>query len=301
MKVEKADTTQSPAGFLETLQGESAFFRALCDIRPVGLHREFHMLAIANHIQGTTGVYVPVAELWTKFETFYNPEILEGFEKPGYTLGSAASSSDEDDESEEEEEEEEDEDGENGSTTTRRLHARDDPKPWDDLEHHPFFRMEFELPTGPGWPPAPPSTTTGAASATTTTTGGRGHARKESVAVTSTTSAAPAASSGGRTTRAGKAAKASAPTAPAPTTTTNEEESESDLTDDEGADETSKDKDGSADAEEAEEDETKESVTEEQEPEPEQTGTRRSTRHARTATRETNVPPVRGTTKKKRG
>ena len=71
--------TQSPTEFLESLQGESAFFRALCDIRPVGLHREFHMLAIANHIKGATGVYVPVADLWTKFETVYNPVVLESF------------------------------------------------------------------------------------------------------------------------------------------------------------------------------------------------------------------------------
>ncbi len=73
------DSTRSPTEFLESVQGESAFFRALCDIRPVGLHREFHMLAIANRIKEVTGTYVPVADLWTKFETVYNPAVLESF------------------------------------------------------------------------------------------------------------------------------------------------------------------------------------------------------------------------------
>lgn len=67
------------APFLSTTLGESAFFRALCDARPVGVHREFHMMAVAAHIKSATGTYVSVDELWEKFKECYDQEILESY------------------------------------------------------------------------------------------------------------------------------------------------------------------------------------------------------------------------------
>jgi hypothetical protein len=67
------------APFLSTTAGESAFFRALCDARPVGVHREFHMMAVAAHIQSATGNAVSVDELWGKFKSCYDQKILEGY------------------------------------------------------------------------------------------------------------------------------------------------------------------------------------------------------------------------------
>lgn len=80
-----ASGTNEP-GFLDTLVGESAFFRAICDARPVGIHREFHMMAVASKIKQTTGQYVTIDDLWDKFRRCYDVKILEGYVSSVTTL-----------------------------------------------------------------------------------------------------------------------------------------------------------------------------------------------------------------------
>jgi hypothetical protein len=65
--------------FLNSTSGEIAFFRGLCDARPVGIHREFNMMAVAAYIKSATGRHVSVDDLWTKFKTCYNLERLESY------------------------------------------------------------------------------------------------------------------------------------------------------------------------------------------------------------------------------
>lgn len=69
----------SKTSFLDTLEGESAFFRALCDARPVGVWREFHMMTVQLKIQNQTGQSVTGEELWEKFNQCYNVELLESY------------------------------------------------------------------------------------------------------------------------------------------------------------------------------------------------------------------------------
>jgi len=74
------------APFLSTTAGESVFFRALCDARPVGMHREFHMMAVAAYIKAATGNTVSVDELWEKFKSCYDQNILEGYVSSTHNL-----------------------------------------------------------------------------------------------------------------------------------------------------------------------------------------------------------------------
>ncbi|KAH9997986.1 hypothetical protein BJV77DRAFT_1058893 [Russula vinacea] len=60
--------------FLDTVEGEIAFFRSIMRARPIGLHH--------------TGRYVSIDDLWEKLRSCYNIEALEnldaeGFESPG--------------------------------------------------------------------------------------------------------------------------------------------------------------------------------------------------------------------------
>ena len=57
---------ETPQMFLETLEGEIAFFRSLMRARPVGIHRHFHAMVIRNAIQRDTGRWVPMDEIWAK-------------------------------------------------------------------------------------------------------------------------------------------------------------------------------------------------------------------------------------------
>jgi len=76
-----AKTTSAPTdpSFLDTLAGESAFFRAICDARPVGIHREFHMMTVAVQVKKMTGHHVSIDELWDKFRRCYDTKILESY------------------------------------------------------------------------------------------------------------------------------------------------------------------------------------------------------------------------------
>ncbi|KAG8835156.1 hypothetical protein FRC17_005014 [Serendipita sp. 399] len=275
--------------FLDTVAGESAFFRALCDIRPVGLHREFHMMAVAQHIQSATGTYVPIEELWTKFRGCYEEDILESFEKPGYHTGSGSPSSSDSEDKDVEMDDEEGGENDNDGKKRGNFKSKNSPRVGEDLDRHPFFRKEFELPTGSGWPLYFTPTSAVASNIAAGGIGKRetGHMRKESTVTTT-----------GRSTRAAGRSSATAKAATAPV-----EESDSDLTSEGNGDEV--DGDGDGDEEDRAESEgrgTTRAGTRSVVDADEQPGgaTRRSTRQTRTTAKETGGT-AKTTTKKKRG
>lgn len=63
--------------FLDTVEGEIAFFRSIMRARPVGLHRHFHVLTIRNAILRDTGRSVSTDDVWKKLRSCYDLDILE--------------------------------------------------------------------------------------------------------------------------------------------------------------------------------------------------------------------------------
>ena len=63
--------------FLDTVEGELAFFRSIMRARPIGLHRHFHVLSIRTVIHQDTGQYVSIDDVWEKLRSCYNIEALE--------------------------------------------------------------------------------------------------------------------------------------------------------------------------------------------------------------------------------
>ncbi|KAI0695986.1 hypothetical protein BC835DRAFT_1343999 [Cytidiella melzeri] len=110
-------------GFLNTLEGEIAFFRSLMRARPIGNHRHFHTLVIRSAIQRDTGRWVPMDEIWEKLRTCYDIDMLEsivnGFDIPGSNPAGPAGAS-----------------------------VRS-PSPIENLASHPYFKTEFTLPDDP--------------------------------------------------------------------------------------------------------------------------------------------------------
>lgn len=72
--------TAAELQYLATVDGESAFFRALCEAqaRPVGMHRHFRMLVVQRELYNLTEQTVSIDALWKKFSTYYDIELLEG-------------------------------------------------------------------------------------------------------------------------------------------------------------------------------------------------------------------------------
>ncbi|KAI0822229.1 hypothetical protein BC628DRAFT_1390075 [Trametes gibbosa] len=116
------DNTSPPEPrWLDTVEGEIAFFRSLMRARPVGIHRHFHVLTMRNAILRDTGQLVPIDHLWAKLRTCYDLDILESIEADGYHLPGESPAS------------------------TPPLPVRS-PSPSDNLSMHPFFRHEYTLP-----------------------------------------------------------------------------------------------------------------------------------------------------------
>lgn len=65
-------------GFLDSVEGEISFYRSLMRARPVGIHRQFHVLAIRNAISKETGHTVTTDAIWEKLRGLYNLDALEG-------------------------------------------------------------------------------------------------------------------------------------------------------------------------------------------------------------------------------
>jgi hypothetical protein len=63
--------------FLDSVEGEIAFFRSIMRARPIGLHRHFHVLSIRTVIHQDTGQYVSIDDVWEKLRSCYNIEALE--------------------------------------------------------------------------------------------------------------------------------------------------------------------------------------------------------------------------------
>ncbi len=63
--------------YLDTVEGEIAFFRSVMRARPVGIHRHFHVLAICNAIHRETGHWVPAEDIWSKLRSCYDLDVLE--------------------------------------------------------------------------------------------------------------------------------------------------------------------------------------------------------------------------------
>jgi len=83
--------TATELQYLATVDGESAFFRALCEAqaRPVGMHRHFRMLVVQRELYNLTEQTVSMDALWKKFSTYYDIELLEGNESEAGTEGSS--------------------------------------------------------------------------------------------------------------------------------------------------------------------------------------------------------------------
>ncbi|KAL0961456.1 hypothetical protein HGRIS_006401 [Hohenbuehelia grisea] len=110
------------AAFLDSVEGEIAFFRSLMRARPVGIHRHFHVLAIRNWIHKDTGRWVDPSNIWEKLKTCYDLEALESIDLDADAFETRSS---------------------NNSTPV----SIPSPTPSEDLTRHPFFRQEFVLPT----------------------------------------------------------------------------------------------------------------------------------------------------------
>ncbi|KAI0755014.1 hypothetical protein C8Q80DRAFT_1266534 [Daedaleopsis nitida] len=115
------DVDEQELRWLDTIEGEIAFFRALTRARPVGIHRHFHVLTMRNAILRDTGQLVEIGDLWKKLRGCYDIDILESIEADGYELPGG------------------------GHAGTPPLPLRS-PSPSDNLAVHPFFRGEYSLP-----------------------------------------------------------------------------------------------------------------------------------------------------------
>lgn len=126
------------ASFLDTVDGEIAFFKSITRARPVGIHRYFHLLAMQSLINKETGRLVRIEDIWTKLESCYNLEQLEAIVcrvvMPG-TRGRTLTRH-------------QDLDADNYESPNSKHSpiAIPSPSPSQNLSAHPFFREEFALP-----------------------------------------------------------------------------------------------------------------------------------------------------------
>ncbi|KAF8903112.1 hypothetical protein CPB84DRAFT_1774851 [Gymnopilus junonius] len=106
--------------FLDSVEGEIAFFRSIMRARPVGMHRYFHILAIRSAIFKDTGRSVRPDTIWEKLRECYDLDALDAIdiEAEGYLSSKS-----------------------NSSPVSIRS-----PSPSENLNGHPFFREEFCLP-----------------------------------------------------------------------------------------------------------------------------------------------------------
>jgi MRG-binding protein len=133
--------------FLDTVEGEIAFFRSIMRARPIGLHRHFHVLSIRTVIHQDTGQYVSIDDVWEKLRSCYNIEALENLVRFYIYIYTQLKSSlktliffflrplPQDAEG-----------FESPSSAHSTPSTIDSPSPSDNLSLHPFFRKEFVLP-----------------------------------------------------------------------------------------------------------------------------------------------------------
>ncbi|KAF8328005.1 hypothetical protein F5887DRAFT_160179 [Amanita rubescens] len=124
------------ASFLNTVDGDIAFFKSITRARPVGIHRYFHVLTMQSLIFEETGHPIRIEDIWAKLEVcYYNLEQLEAIVCRVVMPGTQ------------------------GRSLTRQWTpglGRKSPNskhspvaiPSPSLSTHPFFREEFTLPYG---------------------------------------------------------------------------------------------------------------------------------------------------------
>lgn len=81
-EMELRESPDPSVPFLDTVEGEIAFFRSIMRARPIGLHRHFHILSIRTVIHQDTGQYVTTDDIWEKVRGCYNIEALESLVRP---------------------------------------------------------------------------------------------------------------------------------------------------------------------------------------------------------------------------
>jgi MRG-binding protein len=121
---------------LNTVDGEICFFRSLMRARPIGMHRHFHIMSMQLAIEKALKQPVSVEDLWRKLDTCYNMEQLDLivrivkfslcfrlilFQESEYEAAVVSSP----------------------SSTPQAISS---PLPEDDLNSHPYFKHEFQLP-----------------------------------------------------------------------------------------------------------------------------------------------------------
>ncbi|PIL22490.1 hypothetical protein GSI_15179 [Ganoderma sinense ZZ0214-1] len=124
------EVDEPEAPWLDTVEGEIAFFRSLTRARPVGIHKHFHVLTMRNAILRDTGKLVEVDDLWKKLRACYDLDNLENIvseplvppEADGYDVP-----------------------GESHAGTPP-FQQPASPSPADNIFNHPFFRGEYSLP-----------------------------------------------------------------------------------------------------------------------------------------------------------
>jgi MRG-binding protein len=126
------------ASFLNTVDGDIAFFKSITRARPVGIHRYFHVLTMQSLIFKETGRLIRIEDIWAKLESCYNLEQLEAIVcrvvMPG-TQGRSLTRH-------------QDLDADNYESPNSKHSpvAIPSPSPSQNLSAHPFFREEFTLP-----------------------------------------------------------------------------------------------------------------------------------------------------------
>ncbi|KAF7977777.1 hypothetical protein HWV62_2665 [Athelia sp. TMB] len=118
-----ASSSEDDTQFIDTVEGEIAFFRSMMRARPVGIHAQFHVLTIRNTILKDTGRTVATGEIWAKLRGMYDMDALEGLEPEGYESPRSQGS------------------------TPQTIRS---PSPSEDLTNHPHFRNEYTLPLDDG-------------------------------------------------------------------------------------------------------------------------------------------------------
>lgn len=84
-----ASSSEDDTQFIDTVEGEIAFFRSMMRARPVGIHAQFHVLTIRNTILKDTGRTVATGEIWAKLRGMYDMDALEGLVSGLYTRARA--------------------------------------------------------------------------------------------------------------------------------------------------------------------------------------------------------------------
>ncbi|KII86778.1 hypothetical protein PLICRDRAFT_82332, partial [Plicaturopsis crispa FD-325 SS-3] len=122
--------------YLNTVDGEIAFFRATMRARPVGIHRHFHILSIRSGIYKDTGVVVSVDDLWEKLRSCWNLDALELLVSILDPISRACANG-----------LDQETDGyESPGSSSSTPMAITSPAEGDNVFSHPFFRAEYALP-----------------------------------------------------------------------------------------------------------------------------------------------------------